>query len=88
MGRSQATFGKKENEKKRQKKKLDKAERKEERQANAAKQAEEIEFALAFHLAQGLVVGEILDADNDPRAQPAESVGQTPEGILGETWHS
>ncbi|AIZ62513.1 DNA-binding protein [Hymenobacter sp. DG25B] len=36
MGRSQATFGKKENEKKRQKKKLDKAERKEERQANAA----------------------------------------------------
>lgn len=35
MGRSQATFGKKENEKKRLKKRMDKAERKEERQANA-----------------------------------------------------
>lgn len=35
MGKSQATFGKKENEKKRLKKRMDKAERKEERQANA-----------------------------------------------------
>ncbi|RPD49641.1 cold shock domain-containing protein [Hymenobacter sediminis] len=35
MARSQATFGKKENEKKRLKKRMDKAERKEERQANA-----------------------------------------------------
>ncbi|WBO83765.1 cold-shock protein [Hymenobacter yonginensis] len=37
MGKSQATFGKKENEKKRLKKRNEKAEKKEERQANAKK---------------------------------------------------
>ncbi|MDU0369717.1 cold-shock protein [Hymenobacter endophyticus] len=37
MGRSQATFGKRENEKKRLKKRQDKEEKKEERQANAKK---------------------------------------------------
>lgn len=47
MGRSQATFGKKENEKKRLKKKMDKAERKEERQANA-KNGNNLDEMLAY----------------------------------------
>ncbi|TGE13467.1 cold-shock protein [Hymenobacter elongatus] len=47
MGKSQATFGKKENEKKRLKKKNDKADRKEERQANA-KKGQRLEDMLAY----------------------------------------
>ncbi|UOQ78790.1 cold shock domain-containing protein [Hymenobacter sp. 5516J-16] len=47
MGRSQATFGKKENEKKRLKKRNDKAERKEERQANA-KNGSNLDEMLAY----------------------------------------
>lgn len=47
MARSQATFGKKENEKKRLKKRMDKAERKEERQANA-KDGSNLDEMLAY----------------------------------------
>lgn len=47
MGKSQATFGKKENEKKRLKKRNDKAEKKEERQANA-KKGQGLEDMLAY----------------------------------------
>ncbi|MBC6991151.1 MULTISPECIES: cold-shock protein [Hymenobacter] len=47
MGRSQETFGKKENEKNRQKKKKEKEERKEERQANA-KKGQSLEDLLAY----------------------------------------
>ncbi|QIX61779.1 cold shock domain-containing protein [Hymenobacter lutimineralis] len=47
MARSQATFGKKENEKKRLKKRNDKAEKKEERQANA-KKGQNLEDMLAY----------------------------------------
>ncbi|UYZ62628.1 cold-shock protein [Hymenobacter weizhouensis] len=47
MGKSQATFGKKENEKKRLKKKQDKEDRKEERQA-AAKKGQSLEDMLAY----------------------------------------
>jgi cold shock CspA family protein len=47
MGKSQATFGKKENEKKRLKKRMDKEEKKEERQANA-KKGQALEEMLAY----------------------------------------
>lgn len=47
MGKSQATFGKKENEKKRLKKRNEKAEKKEERQANA-KKGQGLEEMLAY----------------------------------------
>jgi cold shock CspA family protein len=47
MGKSQATFGKKENEKKRLKKRQDKEEKKEERQANA-KKGQALEEMLAY----------------------------------------
>ncbi|TGE27432.1 cold-shock protein [Hymenobacter metallicola] len=47
MGKSQASFGKKENEKKRQKKKNEKAERKEERQASA-KKGQSLDEMLAY----------------------------------------
>lgn len=47
MARSQATFGKKENEKKRLKKRNDKADKKEERQANA-KKGQNLEDMLAY----------------------------------------
>ena len=47
MGRSQETFGKKDNEKKRAKKKTEKEERKVERQANA-KQGQPLEEMLAY----------------------------------------
>ncbi|HEX8350557.1 MAG TPA: cold shock domain-containing protein [Hymenobacter sp.] len=47
MGRSQATFGKKENEKKRLKKRTDKAEKKEERQASA-KKGQSLDEMLAY----------------------------------------
>lgn len=47
MGRSQATFGKKENEKKRLKKRQDKEEKKEERQANA-KKGQSLDEMLAY----------------------------------------
>lgn len=47
MGRSQETFGKKENEKKRLKKRNDKQEKKEERQANAQK-GQNLEDMLAY----------------------------------------
>lgn len=47
MGKSQATFGKKENEKKRLKKRNDKADKKEERQANA-KKGQSLEDMLAY----------------------------------------
>ncbi|TGE09736.1 cold-shock protein [Hymenobacter fodinae] len=47
MGKSQATFGKKENEKKRLKKRQDKEEKREERQANA-KKGQALEEMLAY----------------------------------------
>lgn len=47
MGKSQATFGKKENEKKRLKKRNDKADKKEERQANA-KKGQSLDDMLAY----------------------------------------
>ncbi|GAB3232300.1 cold shock domain-containing protein [Hymenobacter seoulensis] len=47
MGRSQATFGKRENEKKRLKKRQDKEEKKEERQANA-KKGQSLDDMLAY----------------------------------------
>ncbi|GAB2963213.1 cold shock domain-containing protein [Hymenobacter coalescens] len=47
MGRSQETFGKKENEKKKQRKRKDKEEKREERQANA-KKGQSLEDMLAY----------------------------------------
>jgi cold shock CspA family protein len=47
MGRSQETFGKKENEKKKQKKRKDKEEKKEERKANASK-GQNLEDMMAY----------------------------------------
>jgi hypothetical protein len=42
------------------------------RQADAAKEAEQIELALAFHLLERFVVGEILDPDHDAFAELPE----------------
>ena len=62
MGRSQATFGKRENEKKRQKKRLEKAEKKEERQANAQK-GQSLDEMLAYVDENG----NIVDTPPDPK---------------------
>lgn len=62
MGRSQATFGKKENEKKRLKKRLDKAEKKEERQANAQK-GQSLDEMMAYVDENG----NIVDTPPDPK---------------------
>ncbi|MGY2131097.1 cold-shock protein [Hymenobacter sp. HD11105] len=62
MARSQATFGKKENEKKRLKKRTDKAEKKEERQANAQK-GQSLEDMLAYVDENG----NIVDTPPDPK---------------------
>ena len=62
MGRSQATFGKRENEKKRQKKRLEKAEKKEERQANSQK-GQSLDEMLAYVDENG----NIVDTPPDPK---------------------
>ena len=45
-------------------------------QSRAAEQAEQVELRLALHLVQRLLVGEILDADDEALAQGAELLGR------------
>src|SRR6185436_14304272 len=52
------------------------------REAYAAEQPEEIERAVEAHLAQRLVVGELLDPDDDAFAQTAEARRQPRESRL------
>lgn len=52
------------------------------RQAAAAKEAEQIVVAFAFHLVERLVVRPVVDADDDARAQLAKSFRQGVERDL------
>ena len=50
--------------------------------ATAAKQTQKVEFALAVHFVERLVVGKILDADHNALAEAAEFVRQGGESSL------
>lgn len=67
MGKSQETFGKKENEKKKQKKRQDKEEKKEERQANS-KKGKSLEDMMAY-----------LDEDGNITSTPPDPAKQRKE---------
>ena len=51
---------------------------------NALIKAEQVERALKFHLGGDLVVREILDADDEPRAARAKAFRQARKGHVGE----
>ncbi len=53
------------------------------RQAPPPEEAEQVEFRLALHLVQRLVVGEVLDADDEAFAQGAELLRQARERGIG-----
>ena len=73
MARSQASFGKKENEKKRQKNKKEKEERKEERQANA-KKGQGLEEMLAYVDENGNITSTPPDPTRKRKEISAESI--------------
>ena len=52
------------------------------REAASAKQAEKVELRLTLHFVEGLLVGEILDADDDAVAEGAKLPRQLGEGVL------
>ena len=54
------------------------------RQAAAAKQPEQVEFALRAHFIERLVVGEIDHLDHQPLAEPAKRGGQLRESRMRE----
>ncbi|WP_210521271.1 cold-shock protein [Hymenobacter terricola] len=88
MGRSQETFGKKDNEKKRAKKKTEKEERKAERQANA-KAGQPLEEMLAYVDENGNITSTPPDPtkkrvikDEDIRISVAKQEDREPEDTL------
>lgn len=88
MGRSQETFGKKDNEKKRAKKKTEKEERKVERQANA-KSGQPLEEMLAYVDENGNITSTPPDPtkkrvikDEDIRISVAKQEDREPEDTL------
>ena len=74
---SQATFGKRENEKKRQKKRLEKAEKKEERQASAQK-GQSLDEMLAYVDENG----NIVDTPPDPKKKKEINVADIRIGAI------
>src|SRR5687768_8940932 len=56
-------------------------------QRHAVIEAGEVERVLDLHLAQGLLVGELLDADGDVAELLQERLGQRGERILGDLLH-
>jgi cold shock CspA family protein len=77
MGKSQETFGKKENEKKRLKRKKDKEEKKEERQANS-KKGKSLEEMMAYVDENG----NISDTPPDPRKRKVINSEDIQIGVL------
>jgi hypothetical protein len=57
------------------------------RQANTLKQPEQIKFALEPHRVDDLVVGEILDPDDQTFAQFAEVIGQAAIGLRRQSFN-
>ena len=55
------------------------------READALEEAEDVEGALEAHLAQRLVVREIIDPHDDAVAQTLEARRQPGERLFGET---
>src|SRR5829696_4966291 len=53
-------------------------------QPDAAEKSEKIEGAVVVHLAQGLVVREILHPHHHALAEAAEAGGESPESLRGE----
>ncbi|NVO32941.1 cold-shock protein [Hymenobacter lapidiphilus] len=73
MGRSQATFGKRENEKKRLKKRQEKAEKKEERLANSSK-GQGLDEMMAYVDENGNIVDTPPDPTKKKKEIPLESI--------------
>ena len=56
-------------------------------QADALEQAEQVELALAFHLVEGLLGGEVVDADDQALAEPAKLRRQPLKNVVRRHFH-
>jgi len=55
------------------------------RQAHPLEEAQKIEFALGLQFVEHIVGRKLLDADDQFAAKPAEMLGKTGKGLLGQT---